>query len=288
MIRLWRIRRFLLLSILLFTTNVAFAQVNQTGADLIDTGGESGLRLRLLYQIPFVETDVRLDANEQFLGTSFSIEDDLDADTQFFLPTFEVDFNSGGFGRYVLEYSEFRLKGADFLQRPIFFDGSNFPANAPIRSKYEFRTLAATAIFGIPIDNWIDINIIASARYLNFYTSLTAPRNFVAADDTVEAVIPTIGVGADLLIFEGLHVFGSVQAISFSLDGSSSGELLLLGDDRSKVSSREIRAGVSYDFTPWLTGRLEYRSFRISLRKDKAKIRQEYDGVVFGVEVKFF
>ncbi|MDF1663586.1 MAG: hypothetical protein P1V97_17585 [Planctomycetota bacterium] len=180
------------------------------------------------------------------------------------------------------------MKGADFLRRPIFFDGANFPTNAPIRSKYEFRTLAATAIFGIPIDNWIDINIIASARYLNFYTSLTAPRNFVAADDTVEAVIPTIGIGADLLIFEGLHIFGSVQAISFSLDGDSNGELLLLGDDESDVSSREIRVGASYDFTPWLAGRLEYRSFRISLRKDKAKIRQEYDGIVFGVEVKFF
>lgn len=269
-------------------TNVAFGQVNQTGADLVDTGGESGLKIRLLYQIPFVETDVRLDASEMFKGTSFSIEDDLDADTQFFLPVFEVDFDSGGFGRYVLEYSEFRLKGADFLQRPIFFDGSNFPANAPIRSKYEFRTLAATAIFGIPIDNWIDINIIGSARYLNFYTSLTAPRNFVAADDTVEAVIPTLGLGADLLIFEGFRVFGSIQAISFSLDGSSTGELLLLGDDESEVSSREIRVGGSYDFTPWLTGRLEFRSFRISLRKDKAKIRQEYDGIVFGVEVKFF
>ncbi|MDF1663585.1 MAG: hypothetical protein P1V97_17580 [Planctomycetota bacterium] len=94
----------LLLACFLFLSNVAFAQVNQTGADLVDRSEDSGLRLRLLYQVPFVETDVRLDASELFKGTSFSIEEYLVAETLFFLPTFEVDFKSGGFGRYVLEY----------------------------------------------------------------------------------------------------------------------------------------------------------------------------------------
>jgi hypothetical protein len=283
-------RRFAVLAAVLLSlvsVNVANAQINPTGAGKLESAEDAGLKLQLLYQIPDIETSVRLDASEAFKGNSFSIEDDLNANIELFLPVFAVELNSGGFGRYLLEYSEFRLSGADFLKRPIFFDGVNFPQDAPIRSKYEFRTLGATGIFNLPLDNWIDVSLLVSVRYLQFYTSLKAPRSFAKADDTVESLVPTVGLGLDLFLAEGFYVFGSYQILGYSLGSQKETEFLLLDED-SRVFTRDWRAGVRYQFTPWVAARLEVRSLTLRVRKGKAELRQDYDGLVFGVEVKLF
>jgi hypothetical protein len=252
---------------------------------------EPGLNLRLLYQIPDIDTNVRLDASQTVLAPSFSLEDDLDADPGFFLPAFEIDWRTGSFGRFVFEYSEFRLKGATFLQKPIFFDGVNFRRNSPVQSEYEFRTLGASGHFAFPLDNWIDVSVIVAARYLKFYTSITDRLNFQAADDNVETLVPTIGLGIDLFLSKGLYVFGSYQALGYSLDGERQEDFFFFvdsGDDDSRIFTREWRAGVRYEFAPWVSARVEIRSLTLRLTKGKARMRQNFDGIAFGVEVKLF
>lgn len=248
---------------------------------------DSGLRLRLTYQLPKIDTDIRLDATRDIPGTSFTAEETLQATTDIFLPGFELDFKSGGYGRYVLEYFEFRLRGADFIREPIFFDGLFYPQAVPVRSKYEFRTVNLNVLLGFPIDDYLNLDFILSARFVQFFTSLTAPTAFQAADDTTTTILPTIGVAGELFIIDQLYLYGSFQILGYSIDGRKESKLLFLDDD-SNVFTRDWRIGIRFEIVTFASILFEYRSLTLRVKKGKARYRQDVEGFAFGIEIKLF
>lgn len=252
-------------------------------ADAQEQGGS--LRLRLLYQfVVELDADVSIDPNNVQQGSIYDAEDSLDAVEDYLTPIFEAELDTGGYGRFSLEYFEFRLDGAAQLIGALQYNQVNFQAGSILKSAYEFRTIALKGRFSIPIDDWINIDLIASGRYVRFFSSLEQLPGLRQRDRT-ETIIPAIGAGIDLYVLENTYAYASFETLQYKIDGKKTADYFFLKAD-SRVFLRDWRAGLRYEIADWIAVAGEYRSLTLRVKKRRSRYRQKFDGIAVGVEFK--
>jgi hypothetical protein len=248
---------------------------------------ELGVSLRLQLFAPELISDIRVGGADGIDGSSFSAEDELDAEGELTVPAFELLYDSGAAGRFGFEYFDLRLRGSTDQAPQILFDGRLYPAGARIRSRYEFRSMKLTGAFPFPLADWFDAEARFSLRYLRWFTSLSAPEALAVTDETTRVFVPSLGGGADVFVFDGLFAFGSYELVGFSVDSGLASQLVTFADDDADVFLRDWRVGLRYEITPYLELRGEYRSLKLRIKAKEARYRQTLDGWSGGVAVSF-
>lgn len=247
--------------------------------------GDMSTRVQLGYWPAELLGYLQVDAGDGTKGSKLNFNRVLDLDPIFVIPTFEVSLAWENGGRIGIQYFEGRWVGEEVSNIPRRYEENVFPAGTFIESRYRYRTIAFVGEVFIPlsfISDAITLKILTTQRYVKQESKIRSVQSGQSDRNSLETLVPTIGVGVDLLIWEVISAYADVQYLDFSLSWFG-GE-----DGRWEYQYREWHVGVRLELVPHAHIMLEWYSvFTSIIDGKKDKYRQELAGPRLQVAILF-
>jgi hypothetical protein len=185
--------------------------------------GSLETRVNLGYWVPKLDGYIQVNGkgNPGQFGSKLSFNRVLGLEQLYVLPTFEVQLSWANAGAVSLQYFEAVWHGHEFSGVPRNFEEATISAGSFIDTTYHFRTIALAGALYIPLTDFLTGKIITTQRYVRYETNIrsTFPTPvLVSRRNSVETLIPTIGVGLDASIIQQIAVYGDIQWLDFTTD----------------------------------------------------------------------
>lgn len=244
--------------------------------------GDLVTRVRLGYYVAAVSGNVRVDGRNGVpgSGTKLDFDSDLDLDPAFVLPTFEVALTWANGGRLWVQYVETVWQGEKVTAEAYRFDGVRFPLFEVADTRYHYRTVALCEAVDIPVSDFITLSVVSTQRYIRHETRIRA--GFTTQKSSLEVILPGIGAGAEVLIYDMVIAYGDVQWLDFRTS-------ILGGDDKEyTLKYREWRAGLRFMLVEHAHILAEWYSLQTIVKEGpRERYKQSLDGVRIQVSVLF-
>lgn len=282
------------LAVFLAAPQEAEAQFFPEAASNSSSGFEVGdllTRVHLGYYVPRQTGFYRVDGSgEDEKGSHLDFDEDLNLTPIFLMPTFEIGLNWNNGGTVNLQYTEAKWTGAAVVDRDMRFEGKTIQRDELLITRFRFRSIALRGELDIPIADWLRAYIVTTQRYFKFETTMRlAKRNsrrIFRAHDTLETIVPTIGLGVDVLIWNVISVYGEVQYLDFTTDlfGTTS-----QSDERGYESRyHDFRVGVRLELVEHAHVSVEYFGLELRSKLGNSEIyEQDLHGIRVEVSILF-
>lgn len=215
-------------------------------------------------------------------GSRWSFRRTVDLNELLVLPTFEVTFGWQNAGAITLQYVEAQWEGETQTFVPLRFEEQIFNNGTLLETRYRWRSIAVRGELDIPVLDWVSAKIVTTQRYVKHEVRVRgfSPTQAASERNSFEAIIPTIGAGADVLIWNVISVYGDVQWLDFrtSTFGAE--------DKRLTFKYREWRAGVRLELVEHAHIMAEYYSIETLVREGFNENKEEYRQNLQGVRVQ--
>lgn len=240
--------------------------------------GDLVTRVRLGYWVAVLDGDVQIKGNQvPALGSRFSFNRHLDLDPEFLLPTFEVELSWENTGRIYVQYIENRWKGERQTKRNFVFEEQTLFGGNLQETKYTYRTIAIAGAVDLPISDWLNGYIITTQRYVKHEITIRGlPQGFYARN-SLETYFPTIGIGAQVLIWNVISAYGDVQWLDFRTSAFGGEE------GRFDFKYREFRFGARLSLVEHAHVMVEYYHLETQIKDGK---NEKYKNKLLGVRVQ--
>lgn len=246
------------------------------------TVGDLVTRVRLGYYVAQVSGDLRVDGNHGTPGngTKLDFDKDLDLDPVFLLPTFEVALTWANGGRLWIQYIETVWQGEKVIKEPFRFDNTKYPRYEVADTRYSYRTISFAQAVDIPLTEYITLYILSTERYIRHETRIRA--KYTSRNSSLEAILPGIGLGAEVLVYDMITLYGDVQWLDFTTS-------FLGGQDKElTLKYREWRAGIRLMLVEHAHILVEWYSLQTIVKEGtQERYKQLLDGVRIEVSVLF-
>lgn len=229
------------LLLLLLLPGRAEAQLIETPAGTDGSGEIGGLqtRVQLGYWVADLRGKSKLDGfNNAQEGSNLSFRRVLELDPIFVLPTFEVHLSWANAGRVSVQYLEAGWDGETQTAvgrniEEVFIEPGNI-----LDTRYRFRSIALAGELHIPILDFATLRLMATTRYVYHWQKVRAFPKGASVKNRVEGLIPVLGAGVDVYVWDMITIYGDMQWLDFrtSLFGG--------GDEQYEFGYREWRLGV--------------------------------------------
>lgn len=243
--------------------------------------GDLETRVLLGYWLPRLSGKLKLEGKFQ-PGNDFSFRRHMDLEDLLVLPTFEVGLMWRNGGRVAIQYMEAFWNGETQLDNTRSFKDIDLPINSVIDSTYKYRSIALQAELHIPIYDFAVLRIIQTTRYIKHETKIRSfdRLNVISVHNTLEAIVPEIGVGADVSIWGPIHVYGDIQWLDFrtSINGAQ--------ENRFKFHHREYKLGVRLELVDQAHVLVEWFSLEHSVKDGKRNSAEYYEQNLNGIRVQ--
>lgn len=252
-----------------------------------NTGGDLTTRVRLGYFVPFLEGFVRLDTARSVTvprrGDSLDWNDRLDLNPNFLVPTFEVELAWEQTGGLRLQYLESHWRG-EFQNNISIFQVEEVRINQSslLDSDYRFRTIALGGYIDIPLAEFLNARVMSTFRYVKNEVRIRAPRQGLSVRNSQESIVPTVGGGLDVFVWNIISVYGDIQWLDFRTS------VLGANNDRWRFRYREWRAGVRLELVEHAHVSVEWYSLFLDIRDYNHETYQtDLQGVRVMVSIAF-
>jgi hypothetical protein len=247
--------------------------------------GDLSTRVNLGYWPADLTGYLQVDARDGTKGSKFSFDRVLELEDIFVIPTFEVSFAWENGGRIGIQYLEGVWYGEAVNGQPRRYEESVFNAGDFLESRYRYRTIALMGEVFIPltfISDALTLRIITTQRYIKQESKIRSVTSRQSERNSIETLVPTLGVGIDLLIWEVISGYADIQYLDFTTSWFG-GE-----DGRWEMHYREWHVGVRLELVEHAHVMLEWYSVETTVedgRKDK--YRQDLSGPRLQVAILF-
>lgn len=247
--------------------------------------GDLSTRVNLGYWPANLTGYLQVDARDGTKGSKFSFDRVLELEDIFVIPTFEVSFAWENGGRIGIQYLEGVWYGEAVNGQPRRYEESVFNAGDFLESRYRYRTIAFMGEVFIPltfISDALTLRIITTQRYIKQESKVRSVTSRQSERNSIETLVPTLGVGIDLLIWEVISGYADIQYLDFTTSWFG-GE-----DGRWEMHYREWHVGVRLELVEHAHVMLEWYSVETTVedgRKDK--YRQDLSGPRLQVAILF-
>ncbi|MGE0706849.1 MAG: hypothetical protein AB7N76_06555 [Planctomycetota bacterium] len=253
-----------------------------SGADPSATG-DLQTRVRLGYYLPRLEGSLRVDpAYPPDHGDNLSFARHLDLNQAFTIPTFEIELawpNAGGFR---LQYLENEWKGETQTTQSLLFEEERIQPLQNLDVYYRYRTIALGGSLDLPVASFLTIKLMTTTRYVKHEFKVRAFPQALSERNSLEAILPTVGAGVDVFIWNVISAYGDIQWLDFrtSLFGNE--------DKRFTLRYREWRAGVRLELVEHAHVMVEWYSLFTDVRDGSVeRYKTELNGLRVMVAVLF-
>jgi hypothetical protein len=183
---------------------------------------------------------------------------------------FGLDSNKG----YV-RYYNVDNKGSATATKDFEYNGKPFSNFTSITSQVEQTVVDVGAAKSIVKSDGLQVDLLGGLKYMDLGTSIeetggSGPK----ATDSMKAIIPTIGIGAQTHIGGGLHAKASISGLDISIDGK-------------KVDTYDLKYGVEYKSGANVAIGAGVQKSRLLAEDGDTKGDLRRDGNYFEVVVKF-
>ena len=252
-----------------------------------NTGGDLTTRVRLGYFLPILDGYVRLDtsrkAQDQRRGEALDWERQLDLDQNFLVPTFEIELAWEQTGGLRLQYIESFWRGEVQNNQRIFqVEEVRINVSNILETRYRFRTIALGGYVDVPIMEFLNARIMTTFRYVKNEVKIRASPQGVSVRNSQESLVPTVGAGLDVFVWNIISVYGDIQWLDFrtSIFGGE--------DDRWRFRYREWRAGVRLELVEHAHVSVEWYSLFLDIRDyNHETYRTDIEGIRVMVSIAF-
>lgn len=252
-----------------------------------ETGGDLATRVRLGYFIPILQGFVRLDESRNIdggrRGERLDWDRQLDLDQNFLVPTFELELAWESTGGLRVQYIEALWRGEVQNNQRIFqVEETRINVRNILESRYRFRTIALGGYIELPLADFLSARLLTTFRYVKNEIKIRAAPQGVSVRNSQEAILPTIGGGLDVFVWNVISVYGDIQWLDFrtSIQGGE--------DKRWRFRYREWRAGVRLELVEHAHMMLEWYSLVLDIRDyDTETYQTDLEGIRFMIAVQF-
>lgn len=269
--------------LLLLAAAPARAQLVPTPAGTGGGGGEGTLqtRVQLGYWVPVIEGKVEIDGFDGAVqGTDLSFQRVLDLEPALVIPSFEVHLNWAGLGKVSVQYLESRWSGEKLSGVARRFEEVLIEPSSILDTTYYFRSISVTGELEIPVLDFAKLRILFTTRYVKHEIKIREYKStgFLASmRNSVEAILPVLGAGADIFIWGPIWLYGDIQWLDFRTN------LFGGGDDEYKLGYTEWHAGVRLELIQHAHISLEYFFLDTEVVKEKT---DEYEQNLAGFRLQ--
>ena len=274
-----------LLGVLFGAPEQAEAQLFPEASQPTAPVGDMETRVTLGYYLPELSGRFALDnVVTKEPGTDYSFRRTLDLDPEFVVPTFELQLGWANAGRIFVQYLESVWRGDNQLRIDTNFEIQTFRANTILETRQRIRTIAVGGALALPVADFLSLSLITTQRYIKYETKL---RGFEAngpgaavARNSMEVFMPTLGLGADVFLWNIVSVYGNIQWLDFSTD--------LVGtlDRRWDFQYHEWRLGIRLELVKHAHMSVEYYFLETRARDSKDGIQEEYSSRLEGLRLQ--
>jgi hypothetical protein len=248
-----------------------------------DSGPEIGdleTRVNLGYYLPILEGFVRLDGNNGLPGTKFTYGRLLDLEPIFIMPTFEVGFFWSNGGKVFLQYAEGVWNGEQSSIPTRNFEERIIPFQQLLETRYKWRSIAFGQELHIPLWDFLTARILSTQRYVRHDIRIRGFPNGFSGRNSLETVLPTLGLGVDVFIWNVISGYGDVQWLDITTN-------LLGGEDgRWALSYREWRVGVRFELVEHAHVMAEWYAIETRITDFKRIGKETYKQSLMGIRVQ--
>lgn len=230
-----------------------------------NTGGDLTTRVRLGYFLPILEGNVRLDTarsvNAPRRGEELDWDRQLDLDPNFLVPTFEVELAWEQTGGLRMQYIESHWRGeVQNNQRVFQVEEQRINVSNILETRYVFRTIALGGYIDVPLMEFLNARVMTTFRYVKNEIKIRASPQGISVRNSQESIVPTVGGGLDVFVWNIISVYGDIQWLDFRTS--------VLGgeDDRWRFRYREWRAGVRLELVEHAHVSVEWYSLYLDIR----------------------
>ena len=238
-------------------------------------GSGEGLRIRLGYWFPYADFKFSKDGANS-LGTRVDDDNDLAANYAFVFPTFELEFQAPPYGRVELSFADLLFEGDQFARSSISYGNITIPANESLESEFEFRTATLYGTIFIDLAEGLKGGLVVGTRYVHYFTKLESNTAFVEDDDTIDSLLPVLGISIEGFVLEKIWMFARLIWLDFTY-----------GDGDVEVFHREWQVGVSLIIAPYFAITAEWLHLEIDIEDGGSEVRTDFRGPRIGAEVRF-
>jgi hypothetical protein len=200
---------------------------------------------------------------------AISLKDDLGLSDKR-VTQYGLDLNKG----YV-RYYNVDNKGSAITTRALDYNGQSFAQNTAITSQLEQMVVDVGAAKSIVKSDGLQVDLLGGLKYMNLGTTIQENGGSgQKASDSVVAVVPTIGIGAQTHIGGGLHAKASISGLDISIDGT-------------KVDTYDLKYGVEYKSGANVAIGAGIQKSKLLAEDGEVKGDLRRDGNYFEVVVKF-
>lgn len=227
--------------------------------------GSLETRVRLGYYLPELRGFVRVDPARRISSNRRGDEIDflrkLDLAQQFVVPTFEVELAWPNVGGLRVQYLEALYQGETQSQFQILqFEEQRINVSNVLNTRYRFRTVALGGHVDIPLAEFITLKVMSTFRYVKNEIRIRATPQGISVRNSQESIVPTIGAGIDVFIWNVISVYGDIQWLDFRTS------ILGAEDSRWRFHYREWRAGVRLELIEHAHVMVEWYSLTLGIR----------------------
>ena len=155
---------------------------------------EEGFSFRLSGFQSSAETTLRLDASNGALGTSISLEDDLNYSDSEFLPVLDAIWRINPRHRIELGYLRLARDAQSTISGEIRFGDQVFPVNSTVTSKFDSDTWRLTYGWSFYRDGGNELSLLLGLHVTGFSTKLETSGGGIAEAAERTIPLPTLGL----------------------------------------------------------------------------------------------
>jgi len=252
-----------------------------------NTGGDLTTRVRLGYFLPILNGFVRLDTartvQDRRRGEALDWERQLDLDQNFLMPTFEIELAWEQTGGLRLQYIEAHWRGEVQNNQRIFqVEERRINVSNILETRYIFRTIALGGYVDIPLMEFLNARVMTTFRYVKNEIKIRASPQGVSVRNSQESLVPTVGAGLDVFVWNIISVYGDIQWLDFRTSAFGG------ADDRWRFRYREWRAGVRLELVEHAHVSVEWYSLFLDIRDySNETYRTDIEGIRVMVSIAF-
>lgn len=246
--------------------------------------GELVTRVRLGYYVPDLRGFVKLDTfDDRTAGSELSFTRTFDLDPILVLPTFEVSFFWENAGGIYVQYMEAGWQGEMQTFSPLRFEEQVIEPGQILDTRYLYRSIAIGEELQVPLADFLTLRLLATQRYVRHEIKVQGFRGAgFSARNSLETIVPTVGVGFDAFIWNVISGYGSIQWLDFRTG--------MFGDkdDRWETSYKEFHLGVRLELVEHAHVLVEYFHFETKVTDGRRETyRQQLAGPRIMVAILF-
>lgn len=244
--------------------------------------GDLETRVVLGYWVTRLTGELKLDGENGVSGNDFSFTRHLDLDPLFVLPTFELGLNWDNGGRIWVQYIEAAWHGETQLGTTRRFEETELTVNSIIETRYKYRAISLAGELHIPVFDFATLRIIETNRYIKHEVKIRSfdGLNVKSVRDSLEALVPALGVGGDIMIWGPIFAYGDIQWLDFRTS-------ILGGEDgRFKFHHLEYKVGVRLELVDHAHALVEWFQIEHSVKDGKGNGAHYYEQNLSGIRVQ--